>query len=75
MNLGIQFHLTGLSLSETVSILDNFGIDRCRSAVHNWVQKADFEPRVGRQPEQIVLSSCILRRNDSPILKHFRGGN
>jgi hypothetical protein len=35
MNLGIQFHLTGLSLSETVSILDNFGIDRCRSAVHN----------------------------------------
>lgn len=45
MELGIQLHLRGLSLSNTVAILDKFGIDRCRTTAHNWVQKADLEPR------------------------------
>lgn len=33
MKLGIQLHLAGLSLSQTVSFLENFGIDRCHSTV------------------------------------------
>jgi transposase-like protein len=37
MKLGIRLHLAGLSLSNTVSILDRLGVDRCRSTVHNWV--------------------------------------
>jgi hypothetical protein len=32
MKLGIQLHLAGLSLSNTVSILEIFGVDRARFA-------------------------------------------
>ena len=35
MKLGIQLHLSGLSLSNTVSILEIFGVKRARSTVHN----------------------------------------
>jgi len=45
MKLGIQLHLAGLSLSNTVSILDIFGVERARSTVHNWVHKADYSPK------------------------------
>ncbi|SHH19715.1 hypothetical protein SAMN05443636_2003, partial [Halobaculum gomorrense] len=41
MKLGIQLHLCGLSLSNTVSVLYEFGVDRARSTVHNWVHKAE----------------------------------
>ena len=36
MKLSIQLHLAGLSLSNTVSFLEIFGVDRVRSTVHNW---------------------------------------
>jgi transposase-like protein len=52
MEVAIHLHLGGLSLSNTVSILDRLGVDRARSTVHNWVQKADLEPRGGRAPAQ-----------------------
>jgi len=45
MKVGIRLHLAGLSLSDTVSVLDRLGVDRCRTTVHNWVQKADLQPR------------------------------
>ena len=35
MQLGIQLHLGSISLSNTVSVLDRFGVNRCRSTVHN----------------------------------------
>jgi putative transposase len=35
MKLSIQLHLAGLSLSNTVRVLDIFGVDRARSTVHN----------------------------------------
>lgn len=37
MKLSIQLHLAGLSLSNTVSILEVFDIERARSTAHNWV--------------------------------------
>ena len=37
MKLGIQMHMAGLSLSNTISILDDLGIQRSREAVHDWV--------------------------------------
>jgi len=40
MKLGIRLHLAGLSLS--VSVLERLGVDRHRSTVHRWVQKADL---------------------------------
>jgi len=59
MRLGIRLHLSGLSLAKTVSILELFGIDRCRSTVHYWVKKADLEPRSGRYPEKIALDETV----------------
>ena len=35
MKLSIQLHLAGLSLSNTVSILEVFSVTRARSTVHN----------------------------------------
>jgi putative transposase len=35
MHLGIRLHLAGLSLSNTVSELAKFGVQRTRKAVHN----------------------------------------
>jgi hypothetical protein len=48
MKLSIQLHLAGLSLSNTVSILEIFGVERVRSTVHNWVHKADLQPEDGQ---------------------------
>jgi putative transposase len=39
---GIRYHLTGLSLSNTVTLLGELGVERSRVAVHNWVQKVDL---------------------------------
>jgi transposase-like protein len=63
MGLAIHLHLGGLSLSNTVSILDKFGVNRARSTVHNWVQKADLEPRGGRDPAKIALDETVVKVN------------
>jgi transposase-like protein len=47
MKLGIRLHLAVLSLLDTIFILDGLGVDRCRSTVRNWVQKADLQPLDG----------------------------
>jgi transposase-like protein len=42
MKLSIQLHLARISLSDTVSFLEIFGVDRVRPTVHNWVRKAIY---------------------------------
>jgi putative transposase len=37
MKLGIQSHVAGLSISNTVSLLESLGVERSRKAVHDWV--------------------------------------
>ena len=64
MELAIHLHLGGLLLANTVAILDKFGVDRARSTVHNWVQKADLEPRSGRDPATIALDETVVKVND-----------
>jgi len=44
IEVGIQLHLTGLSLSNTKQYLEILGVERSRTAIHNWVQKADVQP-------------------------------
>ena len=61
IELAIHLYLGGLSLSNTVSILDKFGVDRARSTVHNWVQEADLEPRGGRAPAQFALDETVVK--------------
>jgi len=64
MKLGIQLHLAGLSLSNTVSILEVFGVERARSTVHNWVHKADLQPESGRSPDHVAVDETVIRLND-----------
>ncbi|WP_276272815.1 IS6 family transposase [Haloarcula litorea] len=64
MALGIQSHFAGLSLSNTVELLDCLGVQRSRKAIHDWVQKADLQPESGKSPTQIALDETVIRIND-----------
>jgi len=64
MKLGIQLHLAGLSLSNTVFILEIFGVSRARSTVHNWVHKAELQPEAGRNPDHVAVDETVIRLND-----------
>ena len=64
MKLGIQLQLVGLSLSNTVSILEELGVERSRKAVHDWVQKADLQPSEGRNPNHVAVDETVIRVND-----------
>ncbi|MFC7057265.1 IS6 family transposase [Halovenus salina] len=64
MKLSIQLHLAGLSLSNTVSILEIFGVERARSTVHNWVHKADLQPEDGQSPDHVAVDETVIRLND-----------
>ena len=65
MKLGIRLHLAGLSLSNTVSILEELGVQRCRSTVQNWVQKADLQPLDGVDPDHVALDETVIQLNDN----------
>lgn len=64
MKLGVQLHLSGLSLVNTVSTLEIFGVERSRSTVHNWVHKADPHPEEGRQPTQVAVDETVVQLTD-----------
>jgi len=64
MKLGIQMHVAGLSLSNTISVPDNLGVQRSRKAVHDWVQKADLQPVSGKNPNQVAVDETVIRIND-----------
>ena len=64
MKLGIQLHLAGLSLSNTISVLEIFGVERARSTVHNWVHKAELQPDHGRNPDHVAVDETVIRLND-----------
>ena len=64
MRLGIQMHVAGLSLSNTILILERLGVERSQTAVHNWVQKADLQPEGGASPNHIALDETVIRIND-----------
>ena len=64
MKLGIQLHLAGLSLSDTVSVLESLGVQRCRTTVHNWIQKADLQPANGYDPDHVAVDETVIQVND-----------
>jgi transposase-like protein len=64
MKLSIQLHLAGLSLSNTVSFLEVFGVNRVRSTVHNWVHKADLQPESGQSPNHVAVDETVIRLDD-----------
>jgi len=64
MKLGIQLHFAVLSLSNTISILEIFGVSRARSTVHNWGHKAELQPEAGRNPDHVAADETVIRLND-----------
>ena len=64
VKLGIQMHVAGLSLSNTVSVLENLGVERSRKAVHDWVHKADLQPDNGRSPDHIAIDETVIQINN-----------
>jgi len=64
MKLGIRLHLAGLSLSNTISELEKFGVQRSRKAVHDWVQKADLQPADGDSPNHVALDETVIQIDD-----------
>jgi transposase-like protein len=64
MRLSIHLHLAGLSLSDTVHVLERFGVDRARSTVHNWVQKAELQPEDGKSPDHVAVDETVIQLTD-----------
>jgi len=64
MKLSIHLHAAGLSLADTVSVLETFGVERCRSTVHNWVQKADLQPSDGKNPNHVAVDETVIQLNN-----------
>jgi len=61
---GIRHHLAGLSLSNTVVLLEELGVKRSRTAIHNWVQKADLQPAGGMCPDRVAVDQKAIRINN-----------
>jgi putative transposase len=61
---GIRHHLAGLSLSNTVTLLEDLGVERSRVAIHNWVQKADLQPAGGESPDRVAVDQKAIHIND-----------
>lgn len=59
MKLGIRSHLAGLSLSNTVSLLADLGVECSRKAIHDWVQKANLQPTDGQSPNHVTLDETV----------------
>jgi len=59
----IRHHLAELSLSNTVDLLEDFGVKRSRTAIHNWVQKAGIVPASGLSPDRVALDQTVIRVN------------
>ena len=64
MKLSVRLHLAGLSLLNTVSFLEVFGVSRVRSTVHNWVHKATLRPESGRSSDHVVVDETVIRIDD-----------
>jgi len=64
IEMGIQLHVAGLSLSNTKQILEKLGVERSRTAIHNWVKKADVQPSSDTQPNHIAVDETVIQVND-----------
>ena len=61
VEVGIQLYLAGLSFSNTKQHLERLGVQRSRTAMHNWVQKADLQPTETRFSNYIALDETVIQ--------------
>jgi putative transposase len=64
VEVGIHLHVAGLSLSNTKQILERLGVERSRTAIHNWVQKADQQPSCDGSPNHVAVDETVIQVND-----------
>ena len=64
IQVGIQLHLAELSLSNTKQYLETLGVERSRTAIHDWVRKAELQPDSDVDPNQIAVDETVIRIND-----------
>jgi len=63
MKLSIRLYLTELSLLNTVLIFERMRVDRHRTTVHRWVQKADLQPTDGANPNHVAVDEIVIHTN------------
>jgi transposase-like protein len=64
IQVGIQLHLAGISLSNTKQHLEKLSVKRSRTAIHDWVRKTDLQPDSDVAPNQIAVDETVIRVND-----------
>jgi putative transposase len=64
VEVGIHLHVARLSLSNTKRVLERLGVERSRTAIHNWVQKADLQPNCGGSPNHVAVDETVIQVND-----------
>ena len=64
IEVSIQLHLADLSLSNTKQHINNLGVERSRTAIHNWVQKAELQPTSDAAPDHIAVDETVIQVND-----------
>ena len=64
VEVGIQLHVAGVSLSNTKQFLERLGVERSRTAIHNWVRKTDVQPSSNAEPDHIAVDETVIQLND-----------
>ena len=59
-----QLHLADLSILNTKQYLERVGVERSRTATHNWVQNADLRPTSDAVPNHIAVDETVIQVND-----------
>jgi len=62
MKLDTQLHAVGLSLADT-PVLAGPGVDRCRSTVRSWMQKAGLQLTSGKSPNHVAIDETVIQLN------------
>lgn len=63
MKLGIQLHLVGLSLSDTVSVLASLGVDQCRPPFTTGFRRPTYS-RQRAVTRNVAVDETVIRVND-----------
>ena len=64
IEVSIQLHLAGLSLSNTKQHLETLGVQRSRTAIHNWVHDAGLQPNSDVNPNHVAVDETAIQVND-----------
>ena len=60
VEVGIQLHLAGLSLSNTKQYLERLDVERSRTAIHSRVQNANLQPTSDAAPDHIAVDETVI---------------